>query len=145
MTGDVITLADPGVQDLETGTPVYLVMQGTDSGTGQTLSYSATGLPSGLKIAAATGKITGTLTSTAGTHNVKVTATDSTGAKGSVKFSMVVIASLRTSFHGVSGPVLWTSAASAWTTAPTHDERQQGPDLHVQRDRGAELGVPARR
>ena len=106
VTGDVITLADPGVQDLETGTPVYLVMRGTDSGTGQTLSYSATGLPPGLKIAAATGKITGTLTSTAGTHKVTVTATDSTGAKGSVKFSMVVIASLRTDYHGVSGPVL---------------------------------------
>jgi hypothetical protein len=104
VTGDIVTLADPGVQDLEAGTPVYLVMQGIDSGTGKTLRYSATGLPPGLNISSA-GKIAGTLTSATGTYHVTVTAKDGTAAKGSVTFSMVVIASLRTSFHGVSGPV----------------------------------------
>jgi hypothetical protein len=105
ITGDVVTLPDPGVQDVQTGTPFYLAVQALDSGTGQTLTYSATGLPSGLSISSTTGDITGTLDSTAGTSNVTVTATDGTGASGSVTFAIVAVASMLTGYHGVSGPV----------------------------------------
>ena len=104
-TGNVVTLTNPGVQDMQAGTPVFLAMQALDSVPGQKLTYSATGLPAGLSIARATGRIKGTLTSAASTTTVTVTATDGTGAKGSVTFSMVVVKSLTTGYHGVSGPV----------------------------------------
>jgi Ricin-type beta-trefoil lectin domain/Putative Ig domain len=104
-TGNVVTLADPGVQDLQAGTPVFLAMQALDSAPGQKLTYSATGLPPGLTIARATGHITGTLAGAAGTSTVTVTAADGAGAKGSVRFSMVAVTSLTTGYHAVSGPV----------------------------------------
>jgi hypothetical protein len=104
-TGDVVTVADPGAQGEEAGTAVFLAMQGNDSASGQTLAYSATGLPAGLSIGPSTGRITGTLGSAAGTSTVTVTATDGTGATGSVTFSMVAVQSLKTDYHGVSGPV----------------------------------------
>jgi hypothetical protein len=104
-TGHVVTVTDPGVQDLEAGAPPFLAMQALDSAAGQKLTYSATGLPAGLSIGRASGHITGTLTGAASTSTVTVTATDGTGAKGSVRFSIVVVKSLTTGYHGVSGPV----------------------------------------
>ncbi|MDH6136804.1 hypothetical protein P3T37_006235, partial [Kitasatospora sp. MAA4] len=59
-----------------------------DSASGQTLTYSATGLPTGLSISSS-GLITGTA-STAGTYNVSVKATDTTGANGSASFTWTV-------------------------------------------------------
>jgi Ricin-type beta-trefoil lectin domain/Putative Ig domain len=103
--GNVVTLTNPGVQDEQAGTPVFLAMQALDSAAGQTLTYTATGLPSGLSIGRASGHITGTLTGAAAASTVKVTATDGTGAKGSVRFSMVVVKSLTTGYHPVAGPV----------------------------------------
>jgi len=102
-TGNVVSLTDPGVQDEEAGTPAYLVMQGVDSA-GQPLTYSATGLPAGLAISTS-GTVTGVLGSATGTSTVTVTATDGTGAKGSVTFSMVVVSPLTTGYAAVSGPV----------------------------------------
>jgi Ricin-type beta-trefoil lectin domain/Putative Ig domain len=104
-TGNVVTVTDPGVQDEQAGTPVFLAMQALDSAAGRTLTYSATGLPAGLSIGHGNGHITGTLTGAARTSTVTVTATDGTGAKGSVTFSIVVVKSLTTGYHGVSGPV----------------------------------------
>jgi Ricin-type beta-trefoil lectin domain/Putative Ig domain len=104
VTGNLVTLADPGVQDEEAGTAVSLAMQGMDSA-GKSLTYSAAGLPAGLSIGASTGKITGTLSSSAATSTVTVTAKASGGTTGSVTFSMVVMKSLATDYDGVSGPV----------------------------------------
>ena len=59
---------------------------------GNTLSYSATGLPAGLSINAGTGVVTGTL-STAGTSNVTVTASDGQGATASTGFIWTVTSS----------------------------------------------------
>jgi len=102
-TGNVITLTDPGVQDLKVTTPAFLAMQGIDSASGQTLTYSATGLPAGLTIDS-TGRITG-IPSTAGPSTVTVTAKDGTGATGSVTFSMIVMNPLTSGYHPVAGPV----------------------------------------
>jgi len=104
LTGNTVTITDPGTQDLEAGKPVFVAMQGVDSG-GQALSYSAKGLPAGLSIGRTSGRITGTLTSTTGSSTVTVTAKDSTGAAGSVTFMIVVLPPLTTGYHGVSGPV----------------------------------------
>lgn len=53
------------------------------------LTWSASGLPSGLTINSSTGQITGTPTTT-GTYNFVVTVTDSTGATASQNFTMTV-------------------------------------------------------
>jgi hypothetical protein len=103
-TGNVVTITDPGTQDEEAGKPVYLALSGADSA-GLALTYSATGLPSGLSIGASSGLITGTLGSSASTNTVTVTAQDSTGASGSVTFTMVVVKSLTTDYDAVSGQV----------------------------------------
>ena len=71
------------------GTAVSLQMQASDLTAGQTLTYSATGLPAGLSISVSTGLISGTPT-TAGTGSATVTAKDTTGATGSATFSWTV-------------------------------------------------------
>ncbi len=102
--GDLVTIADPGVQDYETGASVSLPIGATDSAAGQTLTYTATGLPAGLTINSGTGLISGTLSGAAGTAAVTVTASEPAGT-GSVKFSIVTVPSLRTGYVAVSGPV----------------------------------------
>jgi hypothetical protein len=103
-TGNLVTIPDPGTQDVEAGKPVFVALSAHDSA-GLALTYSATGLPSGLSINASSGRITGTLGSASGTHTVTVTAKDSTGASGSVTFTMVVVESLTTDYDAVSGLV----------------------------------------
>ena len=84
--GDTVTVTSPGNQSGTVGTAASLQIGATDSASGQTLTYSASGLPAGLSINSSTGRITGTPT-TAGTSSVTVTATDTTGASGSASFS----------------------------------------------------------
>src|SRR6202044_2923905 len=81
-TGNTVTVTNPGSQTGKVGTAASLQIAATDSASGQTLTYSATGLPAGLSINSSTGLITGT-PSTAATSTVTVTATDTTGASGS--------------------------------------------------------------
>jgi subtilase family serine protease len=91
-TGNTVTVTNPGNQTSTTGTAVSLQIQATDSASGQTLTYSATGLPAGLSINSSTGLISGTPT-TAASSSVTVTATDTTGANGSATFTWTVNAS----------------------------------------------------
>jgi subtilase family serine protease len=88
-TGNTVTVTNPGNQSSTTRTAVSLQIQASDSASGQTLTYSATGLPAGLLINSTTGLITGTPT-TRHTYSVTVTATDTTGASGSVSFSWTI-------------------------------------------------------
>jgi poly(hydroxyalkanoate) depolymerase family esterase len=89
-SGNTVTVTNPGDQTATAGTAITSVqVHATDSASGQTLTYGATGLPSGLSINSATGLITGTPTA-AGTSTVTVTATDSTGASGSASFTWTV-------------------------------------------------------
>ena len=83
-----MTVTSPGSQTSTVGTPVSLQMAGTDSASGQTLTWSATGLPAGLSISSS-GLISGTPT-TAGSSSVTVTAKDTTGASGSASFTWTV-------------------------------------------------------
>ncbi len=69
------------------GTPLQI--QASDSASGQTLSYTAAGLPTGLAINHATGLITGA-SGKVGVFPITVTATDTTGASGSAKFDWSV-------------------------------------------------------
>ncbi len=86
--GNTVTVTNPGSQTSTVGTAVSKQISATDSASGQTLTFSATGLPAGLSISSS-GLITGTPT-TAGSSNVTVTATDTTGASGSAPFGWTV-------------------------------------------------------
>ncbi|HJP73035.1 MAG TPA: glycoside hydrolase family 3 C-terminal domain-containing protein [Pseudonocardiaceae bacterium] len=84
-SANTVTVATPGGMSSIVGTAASVQITGHDSASGQTLTYSASGLPAGESINASTGQITGTA-STAGTSTVTVTATDGTGASGSTYF-----------------------------------------------------------
>ncbi|MFE2061572.1 putative Ig domain-containing protein [Streptomyces sp. NPDC059467] len=86
--GNTVTVTNPGSQSTATGSSVSLQISATDSASA-TLTYSASGLPTGLSISSSTGLISGTA-STAGTYSTTVTATDSTGASGSASFTWTV-------------------------------------------------------
>ena len=84
-SANTITVTNPGGMSSIVGASAPLTVTGHDSGSGQTLTYSAAGLPAGLSINASSGAITGSA-SAAGTSTVTVTATDGTGASGSTSF-----------------------------------------------------------
>jgi len=87
-SGNTVTVTNPGSQSTTTGSSVSLQISASDSA-GATLTYSASGLPTGLSISSSTGLVSGTA-STAGTYQVTVTAKDSTGASGSTSFTWTV-------------------------------------------------------
>ena len=88
-TGNTVTVTNPGTQTGTVGTAASLQIKASDSATGQTLTYGASGLPSGLSIGSGTGLITGTPT-TAGSSSVTVTVTDATGAEGTAAFTWTI-------------------------------------------------------
>src|SRR5581483_9096842 len=99
--GNTITVTSPGNQSGAVDTPISaLQIHATDSAAGQSLTYSASGLPPGLSISSS-GLITGT-PSSGGTFSTVVTATDTTGASGSTSFSWAVSGG---STGGSTGPL----------------------------------------
>ena len=88
---DAIAVTNPGSQRSTLGASMSFQVKALDSH-GLGLSYSATGLPTGLSISSSTGAITGTPT-TAGTYSTTVTVTDSTGATGTAAFTWTVSSS----------------------------------------------------
>jgi subtilase family serine protease len=116
-TGNTVTVANPGSRTGTVGTAVSLQITASDSASGQTLTYSATGLPAGLSISASTGLISGTPT-TAGTSSVTVTAKDTTSASGSASFSWTISTSGGgcTAAQLLANPGFETGASSPWTS-----------------------------
>jgi serine protease len=113
---NTVTVTNPGGQTATAGTAIApLQMQGSDSASGQTLTYSASGLPSGLTISSG-GLISGTPT-TAGTYSVTVTASDSTGAAGTTTFNWTVnsVPGSCTARQLLGNPGFETGTASPWT------------------------------
>jgi O-glycosyl hydrolase len=90
---NTVTVTNPGAQTGKVGTAASLQIQASDSASGQTLTYSATGLPAGLSINSSTGLISGTPTTAVTAASVTVTATDTTGASGSASFSWTISSS----------------------------------------------------
>ncbi|MDH6120464.1 F0F1-type ATP synthase membrane subunit c/vacuolar-type H+-ATPase subunit K [Kitasatospora sp. GAS204A] len=115
-TGNTVTVNSPGNQSGTVGTAVSLQVSGSDSASGQTLTYSATGLPAGLSISSS-GLISGTPT-TAATSSVTVTAKDTTGASGSASFSWTIGSGSGGCTGGgqlLGNPGFETGSASPWT------------------------------
>ncbi|GAA2745931.1 protease pro-enzyme activation domain-containing protein [Kitasatospora cinereorecta] len=113
--GNTVTVTNPGSQSGTTGTAVSLQLSATDSASGQTLTYSASGLPTGLSISS-TGLISGTPTA-AGTYTVTVTATDTTGAGGSATFTWTIGGTSGCTPAQLLGNAGFeTGSATPWTT-----------------------------
>jgi hypothetical protein len=129
--GNTVTVTGPGNQNSTVGTAASVQMHATDSASGQTLTYSATGLPAGLSINATSGLISGT-PSAAGTSNVTVTARDSTGATGSTAFTWTVSSS-----GGGGGGCGTTNVAQGRTaTASSSENAGNGPGNAVDGNAG---------
>lgn len=94
-----------GEETIEAGTPVTMPVTATDSEAGQTLTFSATGLPAGLSINPASGVITGSA-SADGQFDATITATDGGGSQGS-----------ETGYWYVNGKAAITSPGNLVTTA----------------------------
>jgi len=114
---NTVTVTNPGAQTGTVGTPKSLQISASDSASGQTLTYSATGLPAGMSINSATGLISGTPT-TAATYSTTVTAKDTTNASGSATFSWTISGSGGTcSGQKLGNPGFETGTATPWTTS----------------------------
>jgi hypothetical protein len=87
-----LSVTNPGTQNNAVGDSVSLQVQDAGLPSGDSWTYSATGLPSGLSINTSTGLITGTVTGSATTYSASVTAADGEGATASQSFSWNVSA-----------------------------------------------------
>ncbi|MEZ0064486.1 hypothetical protein ABIA32_000474 [Streptacidiphilus sp. MAP12-20] len=112
--GNTVTVTNPGSQTGTVGTAASLQIHATDSASGQTLTYAASGLPAGLSINTATGLISGTPT-TAGTSSVTVTVRDTTGANGSATFTWTINPS--GGGGGITNGGFETGSLSGWTAS----------------------------
>src|SRR5216683_457589 len=111
--GNIVTVTNPGTQNSVVGTAVSTQITATDSASGQTLTFTATGLPAGLSISSS-GLITGTPT-TAATSTTTVTAKDGTGATGATTFTWVVSTA---GGGGAPPPAFWGNVSAI--PAATH-------------------------
>jgi beta-glucosidase len=102
-TGNAVTVTNPQGMSSPVGTAAGLPISASDSAAGQTLTYTATGLPAGLSINATSGMISGSAT-TAATNTVTVTATDATGAVGRTTFVWTATRPVATT--AVTGPIV---------------------------------------
>ncbi|KPI05185.1 Thermolysin [Actinobacteria bacterium OK074] len=125
-----VTVTNPGSQSTTVGTAVSLQISASSTNSGS-LTYAATGLPTGLSISSSTGAITGTPT-TAGSYSTTVTVTDSTGATGTASFTWTVSASgggscTSTQLLGnagfESGNTTWTATSGVITNSSSQAAR----------------------
>ncbi|WP_330347218.1 M4 family metallopeptidase [Streptomyces sp. NBC_00582] len=125
-----VTVTNPGSQSTTVGTAVSLQVSASSTNSG-TLTYAASGLPTGLSISS-TGLISGTPT-TAGTYSTTVTVTDSTGATGTASFTWTVSSSggggscTSTQLLGnngfESGNTTWTATSGVITNSSSQAAR----------------------
>jgi subtilase family serine protease len=92
-----VTVTGPGNQSATVGKAVSVHMHAADSG-GAAVFYTASGLPAGLTINAASGVISGK-PRTAGTSSVGVFATDAVHNTGATRFTFKVLGNPTTSSH----------------------------------------------
>ncbi len=130
-TGNTVSVTNPGNQSTQVNTAVSLQIHATDSDSGQSLTYSATGLPAGLSISGSTGLISGTPTA-AGSSNVTVTAKDSTNASGATSFTWNVSTSGGgcTASQLLGNPGFETGSAAPWSATAGVVDNSSGEAAH---------------
>ena len=121
--GNAVSVTNPGRQTSRVGSPASLQIGATDSASGQTLTYSATGLPAGLAINSASGLVSGT-PKTAASYSVTVKATDTTNSFGSASFTWVVDPS---GGGGIRNGGFESGTLSRWTASGTAGVTKSGP------------------
>jgi len=84
----VPTITNPGAQTHTEGSSVNVLIEANDDD-GDSLTYSASGLPAQLSMNSGTGRIRGTVTG-AGNHPVIITVDDSNGGTATARFDWVV-------------------------------------------------------
>jgi len=126
-----VTVTNPGAKSTVVNTAASLQIQASSTN-GGALTYSATGLPTGLSINASSGLISGTPTAT-GTYNVTVTAKDSTNATGSASFTWTVTSSGGggcTASQLLGNPGFETGTATPWTASSGVIDNSTGEAAH---------------
>ncbi|MFF3941554.1 M4 family metallopeptidase [Streptomyces phaeofaciens] len=125
-----VTVTNPGGQSATVGTAASLQIAASSTNSGS-LTYAATGLPTGLSISGSTGLISGTPT-TAGSYSTTVTVTDSTGATGTASFTWTVSSTgggscTATQLLGnagfESGNTTWTASSGVITNSSSQAAR----------------------
>jgi len=111
-TANIVSVPSPGDQTSSTGTAASLQISASDSVSGQTFTYTANNLPTGLSINSSTGLISGTPT-TAGSYTTVVTATDTTGEAASAAFNWAVSGSTTGNTVTVTNPGSQTTTAGS--------------------------------
>ena len=148
---NTVSVTNPGSQSNVSGTAITpLAVTASDSSSGATLTYSATGLPAGLSISPTSGSITGTPT-TACTCSVTVKATDNAGFSGSAAFTWTVTNTVNETNPGnqadVSGSAITPVSAAATDTSSAatlsySDGGTLPPGLSVGSSSGSITGTP---
>ncbi|MCL2585499.1 MAG: ricin-type beta-trefoil lectin domain protein [Streptosporangiales bacterium] len=128
-SGDTVSVPDPGTQDYAASQKVNIPLKATSSDSSQAITWTATGLPDGLAVNSATGAVTGTLPSSAGTSKVTVTATDATGATGSASFNISTLTGLDSGWTATSGP--YTSGVSGMCVDDPASSTAAGTAVHA--------------
>ncbi|MCW2767396.1 MAG: zinc metalloprotease [Nocardioides sp.] len=129
---NTVTVNNPGNQTGTVGTAKSVQITASDSAAGQTLTYSAAGLPPGETINASTGLISGTPT-TAGTYSVTVTAKDTTNASGSTTFTWTISGTgggTCTPGQKLGNPGFETGTAAPWTSSAGVVDNAAGQAAH---------------
>lgn len=90
---NTVAVSAPTSELTQATVAVNVPVSATDSAAGQTLTFSAVGLPAGLSINPASGVITGSATA-ANAYSVTVTAADGTGSQGSATISWSIIGTI---------------------------------------------------
>jgi hypothetical protein len=125
-----VTVTNPGSQSTTVGTAVSLQVSASSTNSGS-LTYAATGLPTGVSISGSTGLISGTPTA-AGSYSTTVTVTDSAGATGTASFTWTVSSSGGGSCTSAqllgnqgfeSGSTTWTASSGVITNSSSQAAR----------------------
>jgi RHS repeat-associated protein len=115
-TNHAPVLVNPGNHSNAPGQAVSLQLSATDSD-GDTLTYSATGLPPSLNVSPGNGLISGTISNSAhGSYNVSVSVSDGNGGSDTKTFTWTITAVAQTgSLQVTISPAAAVTAGAQWS------------------------------